>query len=398
MAQSSELKGYDSYSVSLGDEMRGARASMGKSLLDVQRDLKIKAAHIDAIENARLTAFPETGFVTGYVRAYARYLGMDEHEVLRRFRDEAGEIEPESVARVTPLPRTGRPPQIDAALAASRLGAASRASAAHADLGALMRGLGSLATLAALVGGLGYGGWALLQNIQRVDFAPTPDAPAALAEAPMLDGMTRIAQASVAPAPAIDAEALAEVYAAQDAPAPRMVRRDGPIAAIDPAAAGIYAPKRRDQAPVIAQRGDDLSRPDPAFRAELARMAENARTAETAPAAPAAAPDAPALALVFEGEAWIRVRDGAGKTVHQALMQKGARWIAPEGADGLRLRAGNAGGVFVELGGERFGPFGKPGGVVSKVALDPAALRATLPALGRPAADQPAATIAAAQP
>ena len=44
--------GFDDFDVRLGDLMRGERATMGKSLLDVQRDLKIKASYIAAIENA----------------------------------------------------------------------------------------------------------------------------------------------------------------------------------------------------------------------------------------------------------------------------------------------------------------------------------------------------------
>jgi hypothetical protein len=57
--------------------MRGERATLGKSLLDVQRELKIKATYIAAIENADVSAFETPGFVAGYVRSYARYLGMD---------------------------------------------------------------------------------------------------------------------------------------------------------------------------------------------------------------------------------------------------------------------------------------------------------------------------------
>ena len=77
VSETSELKGFDDFDISLGDVMRGERATMGKSLLDIQRELKIKAAYIAAIENADPTAFETQGFVAGYVRSYARYLGLD---------------------------------------------------------------------------------------------------------------------------------------------------------------------------------------------------------------------------------------------------------------------------------------------------------------------------------
>ncbi|HCP80049.1 MAG TPA: DUF4115 domain-containing protein, partial [Octadecabacter sp.] len=49
--QAVETAGFDAFELRLGDLMRGERATIGKSLLDVQRELKIKAAYIAAIEN-----------------------------------------------------------------------------------------------------------------------------------------------------------------------------------------------------------------------------------------------------------------------------------------------------------------------------------------------------------
>ena len=67
-----ELRGFDAFELRLGDVMRGERATMGKSLLDVQRELRIKAAYIAAIENCDPQAFDTPGFIAGYVRSYAR--------------------------------------------------------------------------------------------------------------------------------------------------------------------------------------------------------------------------------------------------------------------------------------------------------------------------------------
>ena len=50
-------KGFDDFELRLGDVMRGERATMGKSLLDVQRELRIKAGYIAAIENCDPSAF-----------------------------------------------------------------------------------------------------------------------------------------------------------------------------------------------------------------------------------------------------------------------------------------------------------------------------------------------------
>ena len=45
----SALRGFDAFELRLGDVMRGERATLGKSLIDVQRELKIKATYIAAI-------------------------------------------------------------------------------------------------------------------------------------------------------------------------------------------------------------------------------------------------------------------------------------------------------------------------------------------------------------
>ena len=85
-----EPKGFDAFELRLGDVMRGERATLGKSLLDVQRELRIKANYIAAIENCDPSAFDTPGFIAGYVRSYARYLGMDPDECFQQFCAESG--------------------------------------------------------------------------------------------------------------------------------------------------------------------------------------------------------------------------------------------------------------------------------------------------------------------
>jgi cytoskeletal protein RodZ len=375
--ESIELRGFDSYPVTLGDQLRGERASLGKSLLDVQRELRIKAAHIAAIENADPGAIPYKGFVTGYVRAYAAYLGLDEAEVLRRFCAESGFVPPGAAGpgRSAPAAASARGAQrsdLDALIAGSRLAAASRAASVNRDLGSTLRGLGSLTVLAVLLGGLGWGGWIVLQSVQRVTFAPLPDAPEALADAPDLGAMSRLAAAAALSAPAVDAAALAAVYAAQEVAPPPLTLRDGPISAIDPDSAGVYG-------------GLAAAVPAPDVPAPPTEVAAAAPSANDAPppagADPAAGPPAPdGVALVIAGEAWVRVRDAQGATVHEGLMRAGDNWRAPQDRTGLTLRAGNAGGVYIEVAGALFGPLGRAGAVVSQVSLDPDSVRAAFPA------------------
>src|SRR6056297_2751792 len=89
-----ELRGYDHYEVTLGDEVRGQRASMAKTLDDVERDLHIRAPLILAIENCDVSGIPNPGLLPGYVRSYAKYLGADSETFYARFCSESGFVPP----------------------------------------------------------------------------------------------------------------------------------------------------------------------------------------------------------------------------------------------------------------------------------------------------------------
>ena len=83
-------KGFDDYDFRLGDILRGERATLGKSLLDVEKELKIKANYVAAIENCDPTVFESQGFIAGSVRSYARYLELDPDIIYTLFCNESG--------------------------------------------------------------------------------------------------------------------------------------------------------------------------------------------------------------------------------------------------------------------------------------------------------------------
>ena len=86
------FESYDSYEISLGELLRGERATLGKSCSDVQKDLKIKAQYIKSIEKCDLLGLENKSFIAGYVRTYAKYLGLDPDYVYERFCSESGFI------------------------------------------------------------------------------------------------------------------------------------------------------------------------------------------------------------------------------------------------------------------------------------------------------------------
>lgn len=387
-----ELRGYDSYQVSLGDEMRGERASLGKSLEEAERDMRIKVKIITAIEDCDLDGFPNQSVISGYVRSYARYLGMDPDACFERFCHESGYRSPTAFQMQSQGTRSaGRKATVTlqgpgAHLAQSRFAATAPASNRFMpmiSLGALT----STLALLGLIGGLGYGGYALLQDIQRVGFAPLPEAPTVVADAPRFDAP----DVDMDPLPLPEASdyqgggVLAALAAPIELAPMEGSLRDGPISAIDPSEAGMFV--RRSEPPLAA--AEAFVDPVGAF--------EDYDAAAVDQAIAAIAADLPrGIALHASEEAWIRVREGDDTVLFEGTLSAGERFDLPERAIAPILRAGNAGGIFIYIDGVAYGPVGERGSVARGVSLKADDVRSSIPQ-AEPEVIQPAQTVGTQQ-
>ncbi|MDI3323672.1 DUF4115 domain-containing protein [Pontibacterium granulatum] len=68
-----------------GAEFAAAREARGLRAQDVAHALNFSAAHIEAIEEGRLDALPGRVFALGYLRAYARHIGLDENKAVEDY-------------------------------------------------------------------------------------------------------------------------------------------------------------------------------------------------------------------------------------------------------------------------------------------------------------------------
>jgi len=68
----------------LGAWMRERREERGYDLDRVERDTRIGRGYIEAIEREQFDLLPAPVYARGFVRSYARYLGLDEEEALER--------------------------------------------------------------------------------------------------------------------------------------------------------------------------------------------------------------------------------------------------------------------------------------------------------------------------
>jgi hypothetical protein len=375
-------KGFDDYDLRLGDIMRGERATMGKSLLDVQRELRIKATYIAAIENADPSAFETPGFVAGYVRSYARYLRLDPDWAFRTFCEEGkfenptgGGSGPRAQRSSEPRASTFRDPFTEPAVAFM-----PRADARLSRLEPAA--VGSIAVLLALIGAIGYGGWSVLHEVQRVQLTPVDRVPGVLAEiGPMTQPPEALAAADVEVA-APSLEAFDRLYRPQTLDVPVLVPRDGPIAALDPASGGLLAPDPRERAIAFSRvasagagAGPSANTPEEMNRAIALALLGGVDVSEdpTAPGVQVTA-QPPEVALLAVQPSWVRVQRADGTIILEKILDAGERFALPPSDEPHRLRAGNAGSLFFAVNGQTYGPAGTGPSVVRDVALSAASL------------------------
>jgi cytoskeletal protein RodZ len=109
--------------VSLPDRLAAARDRKGVDLFRAERDTKIRARYLAALERGDYRELPGAVYTKGFLRNYAIYLGLDPEDILRQWRRERGEqvptepvvVAPRTVLE-TPRPLTFSPSVVVAAL------------------------------------------------------------------------------------------------------------------------------------------------------------------------------------------------------------------------------------------------------------------------------------------
>lgn len=365
-------RSFDDFKLRLGDVMRGERATLGKSLLDVQRELRIKASYIAAIENCDPDAFDTPGFIAGYVRSYARYLNMDPDKAFGAFCAESGfEVAHGMSAQASVIKKTSREEALNGRDArkdifsspATPFVPTGEAFWSRVEPGAI----GSSLVLLALIGGIGFGGWSILQEVQRVQVAPVEQTPAVLTDLDPIDSaVTRdqggvSAQTGVQPdiVTGTQSEALDRLYRPQALDVPVLVARDAPIATLDPRSVGNFA-----------QPEDDAVLREETLTAQLDRKPSEALTVPQV-----VEETAVALRMVAVRESWVRVSAADGTVIFEKIMSPGESWEAPLTEEAATLRTGNSGGIYFAMGEQFYGPVGASGAVTSGLALSVAGLQ-----------------------
>ncbi|MGE1176526.1 RodZ family helix-turn-helix domain-containing protein [Pseudomonas sp. BW7P1] len=322
--------------VNPGETLRQARESNGWSLAEVALKLNLTVTSLTNLEAGDFDKLPGHTFARGYIRAYAKLLGMDQAVLVQQFDQSTGTDSQGS--NVHALGRIEEPVRVS-----------------HTILRIV-----SLLLLIAVIGG-GFVWWQDQTSLRTKDL--TTLAPEHV-EVEGADGTTQIhpidepEDQAVAEGQTEGATALAlpqSETAAESSGAEPVAPASAPAA---PAAPVVPA---HTPAPVVAAPATPAANVPTAPATPAANVPTAPAPTATAPVAPAApAPTAEVAApvagegqvqLQFTGDCWAQVTDGRGKVLFSGLKHKGDS-VSVAGKPPLAVRLGVARAAQVSYNGQ----------------------------------------------
>jgi cytoskeleton protein RodZ len=407
--------------------LRTARLRAGYDVREVAEVLRIKPAHIEALEAGKFNELPGSTYVTGFLRTYAAHLGLDRDEIIARYREEIGQGARQKLSFPTPsyerrVPR-GWLVVVAVLLVAVAFGGwhyystqnttPSETVADLPDGGAMpvTGATGEADTVAASVtpaeqpaapseepalptGGSGVGG----SLFHESPSSPAPAAPSSSkssAVSPPSTGETPARSRnlfndssieSVATETMVTSSAAAATAAEPTEAATPPAEDEVPVAsaATLPAVTPSAEPAAVAASPaLVADPGDTLA---PPTEADIAALEGEAAPIEAAPTeaeviavAPTPVEPPPIEARIVisaKADSWVQIQGPENEIVMTQILRPGERYVVPE-RSGLTMVTGNAGGLQLIVDGQPVGSLGPMGVVKRNIALDADRLRAT---------------------
>ena len=89
----------------IGRILKERREELGRTLQNAEQETRIRKTYLESLENNRFSDLPGQAYVTGFIRVYARYLGLKSNPLLALLNDlqsvetKAAETEPAAVRK-----------------------------------------------------------------------------------------------------------------------------------------------------------------------------------------------------------------------------------------------------------------------------------------------------------
>ncbi|MGR4066796.1 RodZ domain-containing protein [Billgrantia sp. C5P2] len=288
-----------------GELLRRERETQGLSREEVATALNLRPAVVTGMEEDSYDQVPVATYRRGYLRAYARLLGMDDRPVLQAYADRFGNQENEQ--RVAPVQITKPPSRI----------------------GAWLFKLVTLLVIAGLIG-LTLVWWQSRDGNEP----PTVDATGPVS-VETLDGTTTIEEE---PRPEVE-EALPPLP--EEGVDPLAGEAEAPSSEVDPTGAELIAGMNEEEPVMPDEAGVEAPTEQPIIDEE-----------EPEQTGVAASADRTVLQLTFNEQSWTEIFDANNRRVFVGLQEPGTT-ATVEGEPPFRLTIGNASAVELSWAGER---------------------------------------------
>jgi cytoskeleton protein RodZ len=335
-----------------GAQMHAARLAVGEDVGTVAQKLRIRRQHLEAIEGGDFDALPGRAYSIGFVRSYAEYLGLDEVEMVARFKEEFDTAQTQAAAFNFPV-----------AEEESRLPR------------------GAMIVIAVLVVAALYGVWSLTVSVDRMVEGRT-------AAEPSVVPSTRVTAPETAPetdqgAQAQPSDLPVVVPSVADNTNPSDASSAEAAPAVELADEGVADPAAVDAAGEAPASLDDASAETPDQPVEPVAAAADAED-QISPLE--TGPERAWEGFVYgqqnhdsrifiraNAQTWVRVEDADGNVLLSRTLRAGESYRAPD-RPGMVLATRNAGALQLFVDGKPAGTAGKPGEVKADLPLDPASL------------------------
>jgi cytoskeleton protein RodZ len=297
---------------SIGETLRRERLRRNLGLDQISRELKISTRFLDAIEQERFERLPAGVFAKSFVRQYARYLGLDEDDVVaevQRILAPPATVDDPNAPVVPPVSDIRVPPMEQWQSIGDHRGI---------DWSSSLPSLALVVVVMLVCSGV-YAFW---QHNRRSETVAQVEPPPAQTLAP---------QQSSAPPPVSESAAAAPPAAQESAPTSR--------------------------APLQAQPAQTA----PAVPAENNSADREPIAPKTDPAHPANSHHPVRVELTAEEPVWV-LAQADGKYLFSGTLEPN-QTRAVEASEKLTLRLGDAGGVSITLNGKPIGSIGRKGQV-----------------------------------
>ncbi|MEC6824726.1 cytoskeleton protein RodZ [Photobacterium piscicola] len=299
-----------------GDMLRQAREQLGYSQLDIANRLRLRLSVINDIESNCFDSEKISTFTRGYVRSYAKYVGLDDVAVVALL-DDYGHSKPKAQEMQSFSRRTNRE--------------------AHDS-----RIMGLTWILAVIFVGVTAVWWWQNSHLDR-DTTPVVDVA-------NVDKVT----------PATETTTTAAVVTSSAIDTSTATVTDGTPSTASAAITTLVNPDAVPTPAVITDVATIMAKP---VAATTATVAETTEPEVATPAVTTEVEAAPALQLAFAADCWVDIRDANGKRLESGIKTAG-QTLDINGKAPFRVRLGAPSAVKIELKGQPFDlsryPAGRP--------------------------------------